>query len=156
MNLKDLNNIWKKNIQSKISILLSIFLGLFFLFSLFSKILSVKEWLNFNYELVDNKLGYLNGIIILSIELFYGISFVLLKINKKLILTCFIFILILTFIVLLNKDLFQSCMCFGNLISIKPDIHFVLKNSILLFFIFIMYLFHNNVYTTKNYSNEKN
>jgi hypothetical protein len=142
--------------ENKLSVFLSILLGLFFLFSLFSKILSVGDWLNFNYELVDSKLGYFNGIIILIVELFYGISFVFLKINKKLILSCFIFILFLTLVVLLNKDLFQSCMCFGKLITIKPDIHFIIKNSVLLFIILIIYLLHKKVSIIKPHTNEKN
>jgi len=156
MNLKDLNNIWEKNIQSKIYILISVFLGIFFLFSMFSKILSFTEWLDFNYGLVENKLGYFNGIIILIIELFFGLSFLLLRINKTLLISCFFFILTITLIVLINKKYFQSCMCFGDLITIKPDMYFVLKNSSLLFFLYLIYLLHKNIHTTKNHSNEKN
>jgi hypothetical protein len=131
-----------KNIRDRIYSILSVAVGLFFMFSLTSKILSLKDWLDFNYELVDNKLGYFNGIVILVIELYFGISFIFFKANKKTALACFTFVFILTFIVLLNKELFQSCMCFGSLITIKPNGFFVLKNTILMISILTIYLVH--------------
>jgi hypothetical protein len=133
-----------KNIRDRIYLILSIAIGLFFLFSLFSKIVSLGDWLDFNYELVDNWLGYINGFVILVIELYFGISFVFLKANKKISLTCFIFVLMLTFIVLLNKELFQSCMCFGSLIKIRPDGYFILKNTVLMISTLIIYMLHKN------------
>lgn len=100
------------------------------------------DWFDFNTELVDSKFGYFNGVAILIIELFYSISFITLKADKKIILSCFVFILFLTVFVLLNKDLFQSCMCFGKLIAIKPDIHFIVKNILILFSIAMLYVAH--------------
>jgi hypothetical protein len=119
---------------------LSIILGLFFLFSFVSKVLTFEDWMSFNYELVDNKFGYVNGATVLLIELFYIIAFITLRAGRLIILSCFGFILFLTIFVLLNKDLFQSCMCFGKLISIKPDMHFILKNALILIAIAILYM----------------
>jgi len=143
MNFPGLKSFWKQNTTTKIYIGSSRIIGIFFLFSLFSKLLSLSVWLDFNYTLLDNNLGYVNGIIILAIELFYGLSFLLLYISHKTTLSCFLFILILTGVVLLNRNLFQSCMCFGNLISMKPDLSFVLKNFILLLIISTIHFLHN-------------
>ena len=140
MNISDLKNIWRTNTQSKIFILLSQFIGFFFLFSLFSKILALSEWLNFNSELINSTFGYVNGIFILGLELFFALSFIFFNINNRLLISCFIFILSLTVFVLLNKSLFQTCMCFGTLIRMKPDFLFVVKNALLLMIITIIYL----------------
>jgi hypothetical protein len=136
---------------------LSIAVGIFFLFSFFSKVLILGDWLSFNTELVDSKIGYFNGIALLLIELFFAISFVTMRVNKNLLLSSFALVLSLTVIVMLNKDLFQSCMCFGKLISIKPDIYFVLKNAVLLLAILFIYLLYNyKLLIANKLSNEKN
>jgi len=142
MNLIDLKYLWTKSTLNKIYILFTLFMGLFFLFSLVAKVMEIDQWLDFNYELTDNKIGYVNGIVILLIELYFSISFLLLKISRNLLILCFAFILFLTIFVLSNKDLFKSCMCFGSLIVMKPDFSFIFKNSFLLFSIILIYIFN--------------
>lgn len=139
MNLTVLKSIFIQNTRNKIFIISSELIGIFFLFSLISKMLTFSDWLSFNYDLIGNWLGYINSFTILFIELFFGVSFLLIKINRKIILACIIFILTLTLIVMFNKNLFQTCMCFGRLISIKPDITFIVKNSILILTIVLTY-----------------
>ncbi|MFZ4523008.1 MAG: MauE/DoxX family redox-associated membrane protein [Bacteroidales bacterium] len=150
MNISDLKNTWRTDTQSKIFILLSHFIGLFFLFSLVSKLLDISDWLYFNADLVDSSFGYINGILILAVECYFAFSFIFFKINNRLLILSLMFILFLTIFVMVNKNLFQTCMCFGKLISMKPDFFFVLKNSILLVIISIIYLIFNKMSNLKH------
>jgi hypothetical protein len=145
MNTQDLKNTWQLSTKNKVNISFSILIGLFFLFSLSTKLFDIKSWLNFNYELVQNDFGYVNGISILIIELFFSVSFLVLRINKLKLIVCFLFILFLTIFVLSNKELFKTCMCFGSFIPVKPDLSFVIKNSSLLLSILIVYLSDNSI-----------
>ncbi len=60
--------------------------------------------------------------------------------SKNSLIFCCTFVLFLTVFVLINKELFSSCMCFGTLIDVKPGLPFIFKNSMLLISILIFYV----------------
>lgn len=125
--------------KSKIIIILSYLLGSFFIFSFVTKIIILNDWFNFNYLLLENEFGYLNGVIILIVELMFGIQFLRLKITTYLLSSSILFVLILTIFVLINSDLFESCMCFGSIIDVEPDWDFAIKNIFLMCTISIVF-----------------
>ena len=126
--------------ESKVIKFISFVCGVFFLTSFLTKLISINDWLNFNYEFIGNNIGYINAIIILGIELFFGLQFTRQRITKNLLIYSFSFVLVLTLFVILNKNLFKVCMCFGSVIKIKPGWEFILKNSSLMIFLMVIYL----------------
>lgn len=130
--------------ENKVLKTLSIALGVIFLISFFSKILIIKLWLNFNYTLLESKIGYLNALIILSFEFWFAIRFLRIRLSNQLLILSFLFVFVLTVVVILNKNLFQSCLCFGNILQIAPNWKFIIKNLLLMSSIGLAYiLFHH-------------
>ena len=111
----------------RINRIISFLLGILFLFSALTKILSLST-----YSILDSFIGYVNAILILLAELYFGIMYLFNKMKLFSIIACLLFILLLTIFVLLNKDLVDTCMCFGTIIEIKPDLMFIIKNILIL------------------------
>jgi len=151
-----LKTIWKKNLLSKVFIILNILTGSFFLFSMMLKLLSLRSWVSFNIEILGSNLGYINAFLILLIESFIAISFIRVSSYKSLYLLALLFVSILTIIVISFKSLFQSCMCFGTFIQIKPDITFLIKNIVILIDIVCIYLINFKLNKKSYYEKHEN
>lgn len=110
-----------------------------YLISFFGKVLDWENWINFHYGLFNHSIGYVNAVLILLIEFYFLLRFLLDKIDVMFIDSNLIFVIFLTGIVALFPNLFaDTCLCFGKLFEFSAGLGFFVKNTVLITFLFTM------------------
>jgi hypothetical protein len=119
------------------------------------KVLDLDVWFNFCYEIFNHWIGYINAVLILLIETYFLVVFLLGNDNLKFIWLNIAFVSFLTLIVIFLPNVFgNSCLCFGKLIEI-PEKYLFAKNIVLLFLLVIYLVARRKVIKIK-LRNQKN
>lgn len=131
-------------------IVISILLGLFFIGSAITKLLTIDSFEIFIYSfgLLNLDLSFLSARFIISIEIFIGILLIARIYFKKVILTTIVLLTLFTIFILYLGFFSNSkhCYCFGDLIQIS-NIASIIKNLILIALFILIY--HHHGYKTK-------
>lgn len=118
--------------------LLNYFFGLFYFVSFLGKVLDYESWFEFHFGILHHWIGYVNGLIILVLELYFSVRFLLGRVDRSFLDFNLIFIGILTLVVAIFPDLFrETCLCFGRFFEFTAGLGFFAKNILLLILLFL-------------------
>ncbi len=137
----------KQKIFKIVSIILSVLMGLLFIYSGYTKLYPIEP---FEYTFVDLGIGnwalapYIARFMI-GLEFFIGLMLIfnlyLKKFTLKLTAATLIVFTIYLGIMILNEGNNSNCGCFGNAIAMTP-FQAIVKNAIMLVVCFVIYKFH--------------